>query len=206
MPFSYYLIPIVTAFIGWGTNVLAVKMLFHPRKPWNFGLFTISGVIPRRQKALAGAMAEVFEEELFSIQDLIRLMEAADIEGHGGELVDAGIDRFIDRMKAKIPMAGMFLTGSLLIELKGQAKEEFIKVLPQLKDMMRSHMEEHLKIQDLIAEKIRAFSLDKLENLTMKLAKNELKTIERLGGVIGLGIGIVQVAFMLWMPQLLSLS
>ena len=27
-----YCLPLITALVGWGTNYLAVKMLFHPRR------------------------------------------------------------------------------------------------------------------------------------------------------------------------------
>ena len=196
MYWSYFCIPLLAALIGWGTNVLAVKMLFHPKKPINLGFMTISGVIPRRQKAMADAIAQIFEEELLSLKDLLFLIESVDIEGHGSQLVDEGIDRFVVRMKAKIPMAGMFLTGPLLADLKAQAKEEFIKVLPDLKEHIKSHMNEHLSIQDFIADKIRAFSPDKLEHLVMKVAKKELSTVERLGGVLGFLVGLIQVLLM----------
>ncbi len=33
MSYSLLLIPIISAFIGWFTNWIAIKMLFHPREP-----------------------------------------------------------------------------------------------------------------------------------------------------------------------------
>ena len=50
---AVYLLPLIAALIGWLTNLIAVKMLFHPRKSINLGFFSVQGVFPKRQKALA---------------------------------------------------------------------------------------------------------------------------------------------------------
>lgn len=44
--------PVICALIGWFTNFLAVKMLFHPHKPIKIGPFTIQGIFPKRQSWL----------------------------------------------------------------------------------------------------------------------------------------------------------
>ena len=51
------LLPIIAALIGWSTNYLAVKMLFHPRLPLRIMGFSIQGVFPKRQKQLADTEA-----------------------------------------------------------------------------------------------------------------------------------------------------
>jgi uncharacterized membrane protein YheB (UPF0754 family) len=33
MHYGLILIPLISAFIGWFTNWIAIKMLFHPREP-----------------------------------------------------------------------------------------------------------------------------------------------------------------------------
>ncbi|MFT5861156.1 MAG: uncharacterized membrane protein YheB (UPF0754 family), partial [Flavobacteriaceae bacterium] len=34
-----YTLPFIAALVGWFTNYLAVKMLFHPKEPINFYFF-----------------------------------------------------------------------------------------------------------------------------------------------------------------------
>jgi hypothetical protein len=66
----FLLPPIVGALIGWGTNWLALKMLFRPIVPFRLGPWSIQGVIPRRQGALAANLGEMVERELVSHHDL----------------------------------------------------------------------------------------------------------------------------------------
>ena len=44
----------------------------------------------------------------------------------------------------------------------------------------------------MIEEKINAFDLIKIEEITLKIAQRELKHIEVLGGVLGAIIGLLQ--------------
>ncbi|NCD26293.1 MAG: DUF445 family protein, partial [Deltaproteobacteria bacterium] len=61
---------VICAFIGWITNFIAIKMLFHPRVPVQVGSLTIQGIFPKRQKALALNLAAVIEGELLSHDDI----------------------------------------------------------------------------------------------------------------------------------------
>ena len=69
------LIPIISAFIGWLTNYIAIKSLFQPIKPKKFFILTFQGVIPKRKKALSSNIANVVEKYLFSHKDILEEFE-----------------------------------------------------------------------------------------------------------------------------------
>ncbi len=48
-----YLIPFISAFIGYFTNWIAIKMLFHPKNPVTVLGITFQGIFPKRQKQFA---------------------------------------------------------------------------------------------------------------------------------------------------------
>ena len=58
------IIPFIGAGIGWITNVVAIRMLFRPKEPIKVGGITLQGVLPKRQKELAKAIALAVEKEL----------------------------------------------------------------------------------------------------------------------------------------------
>lgn len=69
--------PLVGGVIGWFTNWLAVKMLFHPYKPVMFcgkQLPCTPGVIPRRKGDLAHAIGGAIETSLFGQDDIKQLL------------------------------------------------------------------------------------------------------------------------------------
>lgn len=68
--------PFIGAVIGYLTNLIAVKMMFHPYKPWRIGKFTVPftpGIIPKRQGALARAIGGAVSRYLFTGDDLREL-------------------------------------------------------------------------------------------------------------------------------------
>lgn len=192
MHWNYLILPIVTALIGWGTNVVAVKMLFHPREPLRFRGLTLHGVIPKRKAALARSLAEIFDKELLSKADLARHFERANIEGEVGGILDERLGAFLHNLAGKMPLLQMFLTDSIKHSLTSQIKGELLLALPSLKERLAHRLE----LPSLVEEKINAFSTAKLEGIVMHVAKRELKSIELLGGLLGLLIGLIQVALM----------
>lgn len=189
-------IPVVTGLIGWVTNVIAVKMLFRPRQPISLGFMTLQGVVPKRQKALASSLAQLIDKELLSVMELVAQFHDIDIEGEVGTLLDKHLDRFIEKVKSSIPMASMFITGSLEASLKQQARVELLQMIPELRTTIGNKMHDHYDLKAFIESKILAFSLDKMEEMALSIATKELKTIERLGGVLGVIIGVIQVIIM----------
>ena len=64
-----FLLPLIAALIGWMTNYIAVKMLFHPKEPKKIVGITFHGVFPKRQNVLAEKLGQLVADELFSISD-----------------------------------------------------------------------------------------------------------------------------------------
>lgn len=65
--------PVVGAIIGYGTNWIAIKMLFRPLKPIKIGKFTLPftpGIIPKRKDELAKAVGNSVGNNLFTKQDI----------------------------------------------------------------------------------------------------------------------------------------
>ncbi len=64
------LIPVISAFIGWFTNWIAIKMLFHPREPKKFLGITFQGIFPKRQAQFAEKLGKLVADELLSFKDI----------------------------------------------------------------------------------------------------------------------------------------
>lgn len=83
MDLSMLVGPIVGAVIGYGTNWLAIKMLFRPLKPIKIGNFTLPftpGIIPKRQNKLAVAIGEMIGNHLFTKEDMQQMLLCEEIE------------------------------------------------------------------------------------------------------------------------------
>ncbi|GEM_PF-6117406 len=69
VPFvSYLIFPTVGAFIGYMTNMLAIWMIFNPKKPVNLLLFKWQGLVPKSRDRIAENLATTVERELVNAQ------------------------------------------------------------------------------------------------------------------------------------------
>jgi uncharacterized membrane protein YheB (UPF0754 family) len=65
--------PVIGAVIGYGTNYIAVKMLFRPLKPVQVGGFTLPftpGIFPKRKGQLARALGNAVGNNLLTKEDM----------------------------------------------------------------------------------------------------------------------------------------
>jgi len=65
--------PVIGAIIGYGTNYIAVKMLFRPLNPVRIGNFTLPftpGIFPRRKGQLARALGNAVGNNLLTKEDM----------------------------------------------------------------------------------------------------------------------------------------
>ena len=128
MPPILILLPIIAALIGWLTNYLAVKMLFHPRLPLQVLGFSIQGVFPKRQKQLADKLGSLVAEELFSVKDVAEKLKELATSQESMELVGKRIEKTIrEKLVKSFPMLAMFLTDEMVEKVTNLFKSELLK-------------------------------------------------------------------------------
>ena len=188
-----YFLPLIAAVTGWLTNWIAVKMLFHPVKPLNLGLFTIQGIFPKRQKAMAEKLGKIVATELFSIDDIISKMKSAD-NAEVLNFVESKLDDFINlKLSTSMPMLAMFLNDDLKSKIKVALLNEIGDVIPGIIDTYANKLKNEVNIEAIVYDKVINFSSDKMEEVLYSIMKKEFKFIEVLGGVLGFFIGIIQL-------------
>lgn len=190
---------VIGALIGWITNYFAIKMLFRPLKEINILGFKIQGLIPKRKMEMAESIADTIQEELISMKDITA--NIGDIEI--GEEIDLIVDRIVEdklekEVLAKIPMASLFVTDSMILKIKGHIKDAIDENKDEFFTVLIEKMEDSVDMKNIIIEKIENFELDELEKMVYRIANNELKHIEVIGAILGAVIGGIQFAISMY--------
>ena len=189
-----YLLPLVAALIGWFTNYIAVKMLFHPKNPKGFLFVKIQGVFPKRQKALAQKLGDLVAEELFSVSDVAsKIKEFATSEEAMNEVGERIEKTIRNKLVKTFPMLAMFLSDEMVEKVTKLFQFELQDFLAESAAGLGNKLEENLDIKEMVKEKVNGFSSEKLESLLNQLMKKEFKFIEIIGAFIGFVIGCFQV-------------
>ena len=189
-----YLLPILAALIGWITNYLAIKMLFHPHQPKKILGLTFQGVFPKRQAQIAEKLGDLVANELFSMKDVAQKIEDLSTQPEALDEVGKRIEKTIrGKLISAFPMLSMFLSDEMIEKVTNLFKgelEDFLRVSAQ---GLAVKMEQSVDIQALVREKVQTFSSNKIEELLIGFMEQEFRFIEKIGAVLGFLIGCVQV-------------
>jgi len=188
-------IPLISAFIGYFTNWVAIKMLFHPRNPVRFFGITFQGIFPKRQQQFGEKLGKLVSDEFLSFNDIEEKIS------HPGNLdkllpyVDEHIDSFLhNKLPLAFPMISMFIGEKTIGTLKTAFMEELKELFPPLMQRYASELKHELDLEKIVGEKVSRFSSDKLEGILYQIMSREFRFVEILGGVVGFLIGLIQVA------------
>jgi len=185
---------LLSAFTGWVTTWIAIKMLFHPRRPIKILGLTIHGIFPKNQRLIAEKLGQVVGKELLSFDEIEQKVTnpenlqklRPDIEQH--------IDHFLrNKLKEVFPMLAMLIGEKTILQLKDAFLLELEILFPVLMKNYMTKLEKDLDLEKIVTEKVAAFSSEKLEDILNQITKKEFKFLEFIGGFFGLLIGIIQV-------------
>ena len=184
---------LISGAIGWITNWVAIKMLFRPHKEINFGLFKIQGLIPKRRAEIGSGIANIIQNELISVKDVISNIDREEFS----KRLDSSIDKVLEKnlkakVKEKFPVLQMFFTDRMAKDVSNTIKDIIMENQEKIFEIFSNYAEENINFEVIISDKISNFSLDKLEEIITLLAKKELKHIEVIGAILGGLIGVAQ--------------
>lgn len=194
MNYWLLLIPIISAFIGWVTNWVAIKMLFHPREPKRFLGITFQGIFPKRQQQFAEKLGILVSAELLSFADIESKISNPDNLKKIMPMIENHVDDFLrTRLSQEMPVISMFIGDKTIEKLKGSFMKEIEVLFPKVMKEYASNLKAELDIEQIVVQKVASFSSDKLENVLYQIMAKEFRFVEIIGAVLGFLIGALQV-------------
>jgi uncharacterized membrane protein YheB (UPF0754 family) len=193
---NYWLltIPVISAFIGWVTNWIAIKMLFHPREPKKILGITFQGIFPKRQKQFAEKLGKLVSNEFLSFTDIEQKISDPQNLKMVMPLIEKHVDEFLRiRLNDEMPVISMFIGDKTITKLKIAFMKEIETLFPNVMKQFAGNLKKELDLEHIVIEKVSSFSSDKLEEILYQIMSKEFKFVEIIGAVIGFIIGVLQV-------------
>ena len=170
--------------IGYVTNVVAIEMLFRPKKPRCLlpgKKLCIQGLIPARKEALAKRLGEVAAKYAYS--DTIRGRYQERLEK---EVASTVRDAIVERLRGsgiRSALTEMFLPG--IAEIAAKAITPLIMRLVE-------EASTRINIAEIVEEEFMNLPVEDIEKIFRQIAGRELRFIELMGFVLGAIIGLVE--------------
>jgi len=175
---------LIGGLIGYVTNVIAIEMLFKPRRPVCLlpgKHLCIQGLIPARKSALAKRLGDVAARYAYS--DSIRARYRERLER---EVVNTVRETVLQRLRGssiRSALAEMVLPG--LAELVAKA------VSPVIMSLLEE-ASTRINIAEIVEEEFMNLPVTELEKIFRQIAGRELRFIELMGFALGALIGLVE--------------
>jgi uncharacterized membrane protein YheB (UPF0754 family) len=195
MHWANYIFPVLlSAFTGWITTWIAIKMLFHPRNPVNILGYKLQGIFPKNQRLIAQKLGQVVSKEFLSFAEIeAKVTNPENLKQLKPE-IEKHIDKFLkEKLTELFPMLSMFIGDKTINQLKAAFLMELENLFPILMKNYMTKLEHDLDLEKIVTEKVANFSSEKLEDILNQITKKEFAFLEVIGGVFGFLIGLVQV-------------
>src|SRR3712207_2447217 len=119
MNWTFIIIPVISAFIGWFTNWVAIKMLFHPREPKRILGITVQGIFPKRQQQFAMKLGKLVSSELLSFAEIEEKISDPANTVKIVPVLEDHIDTFLrEKLAVAMPMIGMLIGDKTILQVK----------------------------------------------------------------------------------------
>ncbi len=167
----FFLPPILGAFIGYLTNYVAVKLLFHPKEPKTILGVRIQGLIPARAEKIADTILASVEE--FLTEDDFK------------ELIKSALEKSLKEKSKKLSFLENYGFFERLSGYLGKVVDGFV-------EQLSSSIARNVELREVVKRKVENFSSEDAELYFKRMAGRELRFIEISGAVLGFLIGLVQ--------------
>jgi len=198
----YISIPITSAIVGWGTNVLALKMTFFPVEFVGIKPFLgWQGIIPSKAKKMASMSVDLWTTKLINVQELFAQIDPDQVaEEMGPQFEQLSKEIMDDFMGVQMPDVWKKLPDGAKKLAYARIRKDMPKVVTDIMTDVKENIEDVFDIKAMVIQRL---TQDKglLNEIFLKCGKEEFKFIERSGLYFGFLFGLIQMGVFMKYPD-----
>jgi uncharacterized membrane protein YheB (UPF0754 family) len=200
---SYWIIvlPVIATCLGWLLVSLLLRFLFHPRYPKKIMGYRLQGIVPKKQSSFAKEVGKL-SGSLFSIKEIEEKITHPDNVKKIMPQAEEQIDNFLRvKLVKSMPVVGMFVGDKTINNLKSLFVAELEELFPEIMKSYMDRLQEDFNIEKIVFDKIVTYPPAEIEKAFLQMLKKELMLIKLTGALLGLLIGLIQLALMMFLPH-----
>lgn len=195
-------IPLISAFVGWSTNFLALKMMFYPMEFVGIRpIFGWQGLIPAKRKEMAEIAAELVLGKLLNAKELAAKLDAKALTAVMERRLKQVLRRIVDEvMRESAPKvwASMPVHGKNLVYARIEA--DIPHIVNNMVDDLKHNVEEIIDIKELVVTKL-IESPEIINEIFLKSGEKEFPFVEHSGFIFGLLFGFPTMLIWMYLPE-----
>lgn len=190
----WWTLPLAGFLVGYVTNWLALKLIFHPATPRRVGPWTVQGLFHKRQAEVAEEFSRMVSVDILNADNMVRKM----VTGESGEklfgIVERHTDRLMDRYQQN-PMIAAMIPKDKWAEARTEMHRRMRDELPRPGGFLHVFTGRAVNIYQELVERMTVLDAKSFENILRPPFKQDEWKLIVVGGVLGLAAGMGQVLF-----------
>ncbi|PXY31050.1 DUF445 domain-containing protein [Prauserella muralis] len=193
------IMPLFGLFIGWFTDWLALKMIFHPKQPVRyFGLFEWQGLFLKRRAEVSEAYAGLIAKEIITPHNVIEAVLRGPLSDKVVGLIQRQVDDELARQASFAkPLVVMAVGSRRYQEMKLRISELIMARLPETMHYIEDYASDAMDIRNTLVAKMRDLDSDEFEGLLRPAFQQDEWILILTGALLGALCGELQVQVVL---------
>lgn len=204
---NWWILPLCGVFVGYSTNVVALKVIFFPidPRPLFGGLFVMQGLFLKRQGPVSALYGRATAEKVLSADVLMRAM----VTGPKADNMFALVDRHVaanmeDQAASYKPWFLVSIGAGTWVDFRGGVQDEFRKKLPALLHKITPYAQETMKLEETLRTRLEKLPPAEFERLLHAVFEQDEIKLILVGAILGAIVGFLQAVVQT--PEQLGMS
>lgn len=196
---SPWVMPIFGGLTGWFTDWLALKMIFHPKKPTRIlGLFTWQGMFLKRRKEVAKEYGALIAAEVVTPRNILEAILRGPLSNRLYSLIQEQVKAAIDEQTGTVGRLLLHATGSRQYELMKQVvADRVVETLPTTLRHVEKYAGDAMDLHNTLVTKMQELTEEEFEALLRPAFQQDEWILIMVGAILGFLVGELQVLIML---------
>ncbi|MGN8158723.1 DUF445 domain-containing protein [Salinisphaera sp. RV14] len=193
---AWWVLPLFGLLVGWATNWLALKMIFHPKRGFDLGPWRIQGLFFRRQKQVAADYGGLVADHVITpehILDEITNGPYADkLQAIVRREVGAAID---DTMRYARPLMSWALAAREYQRLRADAEGEVVARMPAILERLTGYAQRRMAVRETLVARLQSLTPEQFESMLRPAFEEDEWILIAVGAALGFAAGWIQLVF-----------
>ena len=190
-----WVLPAAGFLVGYITNWLALNLIFEPREPIQIGPFRIQGVFIKRQREVATSFADVIAGRVLNAEQMVKHLTDGPSRDRVLGILEEQVEESMKEYE-RDAMVAMLVSKDKLAEAKADLLERVRNVDMSDSGQIKAFADQSHHIHAQLEKNLAALDAAEFSGILRPVFQKDEWKLVLAGGVIGTGIGALQVVLL----------
>ncbi len=187
-----WVLPAAGFLVGYITNWLALNLIFEPREPKQIGPFRIQGVFIKRQREVAASFADVIAGRVLNADNMMQHLSEGPNRQRVLDILEGQVEESMKEYE-RDAMVAMLVSKEKLEEAKADLLDRVRNADMTSNSQIKTFADQSHHIHSQLEANLGALDADEFSSILRPVFQKDEWKLVLAGGVIGTGIGALQV-------------